>query len=73
MSEKQGEKQAPCWDPDVGLNSGTPGSHPEAKEDAQPLSHPGILVNIILSSILQIRKQKLNHTHMVLANGGASV
>ena len=26
----------------VGLDPGTPGSHPESKADAQPLSHPGI-------------------------------
>ena len=37
-----GEKQAPCGEPDVGLDSRTPGSHPEPKADAQPLSHPCI-------------------------------
>ena len=36
-------KQAPHRDPDVGLDPGTPGSRPEPKADAQPLSHPGIL------------------------------
>ncbi|CAD7687689.1 unnamed protein product [Nyctereutes procyonoides] len=36
------EKQAPCWEPDVGLNPGTPGSGPGLKAGAQPLSHPGI-------------------------------
>ena len=35
------EKQAPCRKPNVGLNPETPGSHPELKADAQPLSHPG--------------------------------
>ena len=25
---RQKEKQAPCREPDVGLDSGTPGSHP---------------------------------------------
>ena len=30
----------------MGLNSGTPGSHPELKADAQPLSHPGVPVQI---------------------------
>ena len=39
---KQKEKQAPHTEPDVGLESGTPGSHPEPKADAQPLSYPGI-------------------------------
>ena len=36
------EKQAPCWEPDVGLDPGTPGSHPGPKAGANPLSHPGI-------------------------------
>ena len=35
------EKQTPCWEPDAGLDPGTPGSHPELKADAQLLSHPG--------------------------------
>ena len=38
---RQREKQAPCREPDVGLDPRTPGSHPEAKADAQPLSHQG--------------------------------
>ena len=29
-------------EPDVGLNPRIPGSRPEPKADAQPLSHPGI-------------------------------
>ena len=39
---RQREKQAPCREPDAELDSGTQGSHPELKADAQPLSHPGI-------------------------------
>ena len=35
-------KQAPCWDPDMGLDPRSPGSHPGPKADAKPLSHPGI-------------------------------
>ena len=35
---KQREKQAPYGEPDVGLDPRTPGSHPESKADAQPLS-----------------------------------
>ena len=38
---RQREKPAPCRDPDAGLDPGTPGSCPEPKADAQPLSHPG--------------------------------
>ena len=37
--EEQREKQAPCEEPDGGLNPRTLG--PEPKADAQPLSHPG--------------------------------
>ena len=38
----QREKQAPCGEPDMGLNPGTLGSHPEPKTDAQLLSHPDV-------------------------------
>ena len=40
---RQREKRAPCREPDVGLDPGTPGSRPEPKADTQPLSHPGVL------------------------------
>ena len=36
------EKQAPCQEPDAGLDPGTPGLHPGPKAGAKPLSHPGI-------------------------------
>ena len=39
---RQRKKQAPCREPDMGLESGTPGSHPEPKANAQSLSHSGI-------------------------------
>ena len=39
---RQREKQTPSGEPDVGLDPRTPGSCPELKADAQPLSHPGI-------------------------------
>ena len=29
--KRQREKQAPCGEPDVGLDPGTPGSHPEPR------------------------------------------
>ena len=38
------EKQAPCREPDAGLDLGIPGSRPEPKADAQPLSHPRVPV-----------------------------
>ena len=62
----QREKQAPCKEPDVGLDPGSPGSRPEPKTGAQPLSHPGIptfkflnlifvLINIYQSPIIMYR------------------
>ena len=39
---RQREKQALHREPDAGLDPRTPGSGPEPKADAQPLSHPGI-------------------------------
>ena len=42
LRHMQREKQAPSWEPDVGLDLGSPGSCPELKADAQPLSHLGI-------------------------------
>ena len=38
---RQREKQAPYGKSDVGLDPRTPGSCPELKADAQPLSYPG--------------------------------
>ena len=39
--QAKGQK-APCREPNVELDPGTPGSCPGLKADAQPLSHPGI-------------------------------
>ena len=39
---RQREKQAPCQEPNAGLDTGTPGSHPGPKAAVKPLSHPGI-------------------------------
>ena len=39
---RQKEKQAPCREPDVGLDPGTPESCPGPKAGTQLLSHPGI-------------------------------
>ena len=48
------EKQAPCWEPDTGLDPRTPGSHPGPKAGTKPLSHPGIPSK----SFLKIKKIK---------------
>ena len=39
---RQREKQAPCREPDMGLDPRTPGSHPGPKADIQLLSHSGV-------------------------------
>ena len=39
--ERQREKQAPCREPDVGLDLRTLRPCPVPKADTQPLSHPG--------------------------------
>ena len=45
----QREKQAPCRDPDMGLDSRSPGSCPGPKAGAKPLSHPGIPKGFFIS------------------------
>ena len=49
--QRQREKQAPCGEPNVGLDPGIPGLHPEPKADAQPLSHPGIPACLFFSAL----------------------
>ena len=49
---RQREKQAPCRDPTVGLDPKTPGSQPDLKADAQPLSHPGVPPHTLLIEIV---------------------
>ena len=43
------EKQAPCQEPDAGLNPGTPGSIPGPKAGAKPLSLPGIPCSVFFN------------------------
>ena len=75
QSHRQREKQAPCRDPNVGLDPRSPGSHPGPKADAQPLNHPGVpwLVNFFNKISLVITEIKLNlwiqfveHCHLAL-------
>ena len=39
---RQREKQAPCREPNVGLDPRTPGPLPGLKAGAKPLSQPGV-------------------------------
>ena len=51
---RQREKQAPCREPDVGLDPQSLGSGPWAEGSAKPLSHPGCprLYRFLLISFL---------------------
>ena len=51
---RQREKQAPCREPDVGLDPGFPGLCPGQKAGAKLLSHPGILPYFLLRLFLGI-------------------
>ena len=39
---RQRERQVPCREPNMGLDPGSPGSHPGLKAGAKPPSHPEI-------------------------------
>ena len=41
-TQAEGETGSMHWEPDVGLNPGSPGSRPGPKAGAKPLRHPGI-------------------------------
>ena len=60
MRDTQREKQAPCREPNVGLDPGTPGSWPGPKGSAKPLSHPGVpeRINKIDKPIARLIKKK---------------
>ena len=42
VETQQRERQVPCREPNAGLDPRIPGSYPELKANAQPLSHPGV-------------------------------
>ena len=57
---RQREKQAPFKELDVGLGPRTPGSRPEPKAGAQPLSHPGIPSSNFILDLMTLRKFRIN-------------
>ena len=53
--ERQRKKQAPCREPDEGLDPGSPRPRPWLKAGAKPLSHAGIpLPNMFLMTIKEL-------------------
>ena len=66
---RQREKQAPCGEPNMGLDPRTLGSRPEPKADAKPLSHPGAPVYIFLNlRIMKIIFRQPQYGHIFLQN-----
>ena len=58
---RQKEKQAPCGEPNAGLDPRTPGSHPEPKAGTQPLSHPGVpIITINKGEVLSMSKSSIS-------------
>ena len=55
---RQREKQAPCGEPDVGLDPRTAGTCPEPNADIQPLSHPGVPFVSTFNGLLLFRRKK---------------
>ena len=52
---RQREKQAPCGEPDAGLDPGNLGSGSELKAGAKPLSHPDVPSDSFLLKFLSWR------------------
>ena len=69
--ERQKHKQGPYKEPDVGLEPRTPGSHPEPKAGAQPLSHQASLSMGLSSSCFkapgQLSGEPRTPTHVSLS------
>ena len=60
QKHRQREKQAPCGEPDVGLDPRTLGSPPEQKADAQPLRHSGVpIIKILIKFYESFKKNYL--------------
>ena len=57
LQPTQREKQAPCREPDAGLNPRTPGPHSEPKAVAQPLSHQRSPIDNFLNVCLKVCNQ----------------
>ena len=64
---RQREKQAPCREPDVGLDPRTPESRPGLKAGTKLLSHSGIpQIAFIDNLVIQLNNQTLNDTAITL-------
>ena len=68
------EKQAPPLEPDIGLDPGFPGPHPEVKTYTQPLSHPGIPKKLFIKGtwVAQLAKHLTSDQVMISGVVGSS-
>ena len=57
---RQREKQAPCREPNVGLDPWTPGPHPEPKAGTKPLNHPEIPPELLMEVRTRVQKGNLH-------------
>ena len=64
QTHRQREKQAPCKEPDTGLNPRSLGTCPEPKTDGQPLSNPGIPCFFILWIFPNLFSQSPTDEHL---------
>ena len=58
------EKQAPCQEPKVGLDPGTPGLRPGPKASAKLLSHPGIPQSSLFNDYENLSNTLICNHHM---------
>ena len=63
---RQREKQAPCREPDVGLDPRTPGSCLGPEAGAKPLSHPGIHLHLSLNQIWEEEVTNKNYIYIII-------
>ena len=52
--QRHRQREAPCGEPNVGLDPRTPGSRPGLKVDAQLLSHPGVPTFFIFKQTVRL-------------------
>ena len=62
QGHRQREKQAPCGEPDMGFDPGSPGLHPGPKAGAKPLHHPGIPRVQFLNTFIDILLEPQDHS-----------
>ena len=58
------EQQAPCMEPDVGLDPGTPGSRPESKAGAPPLSPQAPFIKTLFAVLVISQRGSRYHTSL---------